>query len=148
MVILDIRVPDGMKLTDELKAVLYDDGSAFEEISGILRDEVEGTLRAGDFIPLKPETLEKKRRLGQPDSPLTATGTLARTLQSGANQKKHRAFVRRGKSEVYGFFHQFGAGRNEKREWMKLDDAVEGRIVSVYQADLTDRLEKFSARMV
>lgn len=143
-----ITTPDPEKFGAALAATVTDDGDTIREISFDMLDVIEQRLAAGSFSrpPLKEETLEKKRRKGWPLTPMTATGALRRNLRRKFSRKSHSATVKRGKREEYGFYQQYGSGRNEKTEWMFLDEGDRGEILSTYTDGLEKRLGELDGR--
>lgn len=144
---LIITVPDPGPLQEAMLAAVADDGDTMKAISFDLFDIVDARLAAGSFTPpLKPETIERKRREGYPAKALTKTGAARRHLRRKYSRKGHSATVKRGKEETYMFFHQYGAGRNEKREWMFLEEGEKSGIFGTYVTDLDKRLETLNGK--
>lgn len=104
---------------DELAAGLLDLRPAFERIAGhmLARGRERFATRPG-WPPLDPDTLERKAELGQPSTPLVATGRLlaALTRRGGRGQRlqidrNRLAFGLLPNGAAYhGKFHQQGAG--------------------------------------
>ena len=80
-------------------------------------------MSAGDFPPpLKPGTIAKKRRMGYPETTLTATGALRRHMVSGVN-KDEGAFIRPSSAEYwYAAVQMFGSGRVPARARFAVDE--------------------------
>jgi phage gpG-like protein len=70
----------------------------FEERGALLDDQPSG------WPPLSPETLARKRRLGQSDQPLVATGRLRASFTAIANEDEAEVF----NPVPYTRFHQEG----------------------------------------
>lgn len=98
---------DPRLLLEEAKTRLQDASPAFATIGAYLDELWARNITSGGFPALKPETVERKARRGQPATPLIGSGSLLndRTVKAG----KAWAYVRRGNRPWYAFLHNEGA---------------------------------------
>jgi phage gpG-like protein len=103
---------------------------AFRQIIEDLRiaeDHWFGSHGAGTWAPLADSTREQKQRLGQPLSPLVATGELRRSLEvkrgRGATRSATKTRMRFGTKLWYAKFHKLGSGYTPVRDPLIVVDA-------------------------
>jgi phage gpG-like protein len=103
---------------------------AFRQILDELRvaeSQWYGSNGAGTWRPLADSTRDAKGRLGQPSTPLVATGELRRSLEvkrgRGATRSATKTRMRFGTKVWYGKFHKLGSGHLPVRDPLIMVDA-------------------------
>jgi len=125
---------------------------AFKTILDELRMAEDVWFRShgkGDWPALAPETLARKRELGQPSDILVATGALGRSLTVRRGAKSVRSAtktrMRFGSQVWYGKFHKLGSGNSPVRDpLLPLDLRTRRRMVKDVQDYMMGRLRRTS----
>jgi len=79
------------------------------------------------WAALAPSTLAQKRRLGYPDSILTRTGKMRRSVNSVADARG----VLIGVDVPYAIFHQQGTRKMPQRRILGMNDKRRGKLVKL-----------------
>ena len=130
---------------------ISDDSTVMRVISDRMVKFVRDNILTGDFMPLLPATVARRK---YPFLPLggigarTATGG-SRPLVAGrslvdniaARSKRGYAAAQRGNEEWYGFLHDGGVGRVDRRTFMTFDSSQQDVIADVYEDWLTRGLD-------
>lgn len=130
---------------------IADDSPVMRVIADMMVGFVRENIQTGDFTPLLPETIERRKYPFLPaggigarmavggSRPLVAGGSLLRGIE--ARSKAGYAAAQRGKEEWYGFLHDGGVGRLDRRAFMEMTGGQPDRIVTVYDEWQTRQLE-------
>lgn len=130
---------------------ISDDSPVMKVISDLMVGFVRENILTGDFTPLLPETIERRKYPFLPSGgigarmavggsrPLVAGGSLLRGIE--ARSKSGYAAAQRGKDEWYGFLQNEGIGRLDRRTFMEMTGGQPDRIVTVYDEWQTRQLE-------
>lgn len=120
---------------------LADDGEVMRDIADRMVLFVQENIRTGQFTPLLPETVERRKYAWSPSKgygarpatgggqPLVASGALVSGIQ--ARSKAGYAAAQRG-DEWYGFLHDRGIGRLDRRTFMELKSGHVDEIFSIW----------------
>ena len=120
---------------------LEDDSEVMGDIADRMVLFIQENIRTGDFTPLLPETVERRRYPFLPagglgarmavggSRPLVASGALAAGI--APRSKAGYAAAQRGE-EWYGFLHDRGIGRLDRRTFMELRQGHVDEIFSIY----------------
>jgi len=134
--------------TEAVSQKLSDDSSVMRIIADRMVQMVRENIQTGDFTPLLPETIERRKYPFLPaggigarmavggNRPLVAGGSLLRGIE--ARSKKGYAAAQRGDAEWYGFLHDGGVGRLDRRPFMELRGGQPDAIATIYDEWLTE----------
>ena len=133
---------------------IADDSPVMRTIADMMVGFVRENIQAGDFTPLLPETIERRKYPFLPaggigarmavggSRPLVAGGSLLRGIEARSSSRGGYAAAQRGEAEWYGFLHDGGVGRLDRRTFMAMSGGQPDRIVTVYDEWQTRRLEE------
>lgn len=120
---------------------LEDDGEVMRDIADRMVLFIQENIRTGQFTPLLPETVERRSYPFNPSrgygarpatgggQPLVASGALVTGIQP--RSKAGYAAAQRG-DEWYGFLHDRGIGRLDRRTFMELKAGHVEEIFIIY----------------
>lgn len=120
---------------------LEDDSAVMRDIADRMVLFVQENIRTGQFTPLLPETIERRKYAWSPSKgygarpatgggqPLVASGALVSGIQP--RSKAGYAAAQRG-DEWYGFLHDRGIGRLDRRTFMELKAGHVEEIYAIY----------------
>lgn len=123
-------------------------------ISERMRTMVQENISSGTFIPLKPETIERREYPFHPKKgagggareatgstrPLVASGAMKANIRAAHNATGFAAAIR-GKDDWYAFLHDRGVGRLDERKFMTLDAGQEETVYGMYERWVDERME-------
>ena len=132
---------------------LDNDLEAMGIVAGKLRDIAYTHMLTGDFLPLAPSTIERRkyafdgayggRGPAQGDKPLVASGGSASRLHSIS--RKHYAAGARGNMDWYLFLSDRGLGRVDQRQFMFLTEPERQEITDLYEVrHVTPAIDAFN----
>lgn len=128
------------------------------EVMAVIADRmvamVRENIQTGQFTPLLPETIERRKYPFNPlrgygdrpaiggSQPLVASRALLTGIEPRSKKTGGYAAAQRGKDEWYGFLHDRGIGRLDRRPFMELSSAQADEIARTYEDWLTERFEE------
>jgi hypothetical protein len=128
--------------TELVSQRLSDDSEVMHAIADRMVAMVRENILTGDFTPLLPATIERRKYPFLPargiGARMAAGGTrplvAGRSLVDGIvpRSKKGYAAAQRGQDEWYGFLHDGGVGRVDRRTFMELKAGQANTIADVY----------------
>lgn len=131
---------------------LDDDSEPMRDIADRMVLMVRENIQTGDFTPLLPETIERRKYPFLPSGgigarmavggtkPLVASGALLDGIE--ARSKAGYAAAQRGKDQWYGFLQNEGVGRVDRRTFMELKAGHLNELTLIYDEWLGDVVEE------
>ena len=150
MVKVSIESANVVQDMEVLSQHLTDDSRPMRIIADRMVAMVRENILTGDFAPLLPETIERRKYAWSPSKgygarpatrggqPLVASGALVSGIQP--RSKAGYAAAQRG-DEWYGFLHDRGIGRLDRRTFMELKAGQADELVGIYEDWLMERLD-------
>lgn len=123
---------------------LSDDSEPMKKIADRMVVMVRENIETGDFLALLPATVERRNYPFLPSGgigarmavggsqPLVAGRSLLNGIEARSKAKGGYAAAQRGKEEWYGFLHNGGVGRVDRREFMSLSSGQVDEIGQIY----------------
>ena len=130
---------------------LSDDSAVMRVIADRMVDIVRENILTGQFVPLLPATIARRKYPFLPangigarmavggSQPLIAGRSLLDRI--AARSKKGYAAAQRGEDEWYGFLHDGGVGRVDRRSFMNFSGSQADQIATIYEDWLMERLD-------
>lgn len=131
---------------------LADNAEVMRVISDRMVEIVRENILTGELTPLRPETIERRKYPFLPSGgigarmavggsrPLVASGSLVRDIE--ARSKAGYAAAQRGKDQWYGFLHNEGVGRLDRRPFMYMSAPQADEITRIYDDWMTAVVEE------
>lgn len=124
---------------------LSDDSEPMAKIADRMVLMVRENIQSGDFLALLPATVERRKYPFLPSGgigarmavggsqPLVAGQSLLNGIEARSKKTGGYAAAQRGKEEWYGFLHNGGVGRVDRREFMNLSSGQADEIGQIYE---------------
>lgn len=121
---------------------LEDNSEVMKVISDSMIAMVRENIQAGEFTPILPETVKRRKYPYLPaggvgarmavggSKPLVAGGSLVNGI--AGRSKNGYAAAQRGKDQWYGFLHNEGVGRVDRRTFMEMTGGQADEITRIY----------------
>lgn len=132
---------------------LSNDSVPMQKIADRMVTMVRENILTGTFTPIKQETIERRKYPFLPargigarmavggSQPLVAGRSLLDRIEARSKATGGYAAAQRGKDEWYGFLHNGGVGRVDRREFMSLSGAQADELATVYEDWLMERMD-------
>lgn len=125
-------------------ASLEDDSEVMKVVADRMVAIVQENIQTGEFLPLLPETVQRRKFAFRPTKgatagprgavssaqPLVASGALVYGIVP--RSKTGYAAAQRGRDQWYGFLHDGGVGRVDRRPFMRLVGSQIDEVARVY----------------
>ena len=132
---------------------LSNDSKVMRVIADRMVQMVRENILEGTFVPLMPETIERRRYpwsgargYGQRGAiggsqPLVASRALVDGIEARSKASGGYAAAQRGMDQWYGFLHDGGLGRLDRRQFMMLSGSQQDEIATIYDDWLMEGME-------
>ncbi len=132
---------------------LTDDSRPMRIIADRMVAMVRENILTGEFTPLLPTTIERRKYPFTParmygsrentggSQPLVAGRSLVDGIEPRSKKSGGYAAAQRGRDEWYGFLHDRGIGRLDRRTFMELKAGQADELVGIYEDWLMERLD-------
>lgn len=149
-----VESDSAVQKVEAVSSRLENDSEVMGEIADRMVLFVRENIQNGEFTPVLPETLARRRYPFLPaggigarmavggTKPLIASGALLDGIEPRSKKSGGYAAAQRGRDQWYGFLHNEGIGRFDRRTFMELKPGHLSEIVDVYDEYLTDVVEE------
>lgn len=151
---MTIESDNAVQKVEAVSSRLENDSEVMGEIADRMVLFVRENIQNGEFTPVLPETLARRRYPFLPTGgvgarmavggtkPLVASGALLDGIEPRSKKSGGYAAAQRGRDQWYGFLHNEGVGRVDRRTFMELRPGHLSEIVDVYDEYLTGVVEE------
>ncbi len=153
MIKVSIESANAAQGIEAVAAAVGNDSEVMRAIADRMVAMVRENIQTGQFTPLLPETIARRKYPFNPlrgygdrpaiggSQPLIASRALIDGIEPRSKKSGGYAAAQRGKYEWYGFLHDRGKGRLDRRPFMGLSSGQADELGAMYEDWLTERLD-------